>query len=607
MAPAITGLNKLKFAIKILSFNPLIIVSDTSPLRITKVDITNPLSPEYLTYSYPGVSSASDAVYNEIFEEIYVACASGKIIKIDATDLTSYSIIDTGDSNDLQCLKSLDNFYKLYAGTDDLTGEVLYIDQGTFSQLSTNIQVLQQVKKSLDMDVRTLQGGKLASNIQCLETIKGSLGLDIRVLTDAFDQIAANPIKQTDFHVYINGVEIEDVDLSSIKIYHAIGEKSTATFNVHRRHDELDTTVAGDSSPITGQNPVSIYIKDNLEFSGVVGRIKTDSDNESVEITAIGSEKANERRTLNIPLASLNEKLHPYHCLVDNEDIYNPPLDPEDENSEYYLGVSVDLGNAITQNISRFQWSGNAATLADDVIAGKFQPIQNWTYFWLASATNYLSGIKQGSMVYVGTSPASLTSDIWVIDAMSYMYQRQFDDSTVALGSYTLGQPPYKSISSKNGSKTPKDKWVDQPDGLYRQRDDGYNYISFAKQVAQLEYKKLLNIGGSILPKTSCDIDLMIDGYYFYGLILLTRINIDNTSTPGIYKNSNGFPVSVKNIQIDSGSMRVSLKCDNSLSDTELKEIDALYPDENDPKYLFAAQSALIHSKFDYGNFSEVE
>ncbi len=605
--PTESGTYTASFASKIISYNPLVVITNSDPLKVVSIDITDPNDPVLEFATFPTLSYGTDAVYNAVFNCIYIACANGKILQLDADDFSTYSIIDTADTNDLNGLQSLDSFNKIYANTNDTAGEVLYIDQGIVSSLATNIQVLQRLSRKLDLDIRILQGGMLGINIQCLETIKSGLGLDIRVLTDSFDEIAANPIKQTDFHVYINGVEMTDVDLSTIRIYHAIGEKSTATFNLHRRHDEVNLTVSGSSSQITNQNTVEIYIQSTLEFNGKTARIRTDSENERIEVTAIGSEKGNERRTVHIPLAGLNEKLHPYHCLVDNEDIYNPYIDPNDPNPEFYSGVLVNLGTKTTQNISRYQAFSDIAAVADSVISGTFQPKQNWTYFWFASARNFLTGITQGTMKYVGTSPASLTSDIWDIMGMSYWYQRQFDDIEIEQGTFQLGSAPFKEVSARNGKRVSKDKWVDQADGLYRQRDEGNDYTQYAKDVAALEYRKLLNINGGILPKTSCDIDLMIDGYYFYGLRLLTRINIDNTTTAGIYRNNNGFPVAVKTIQIDSGTMRISMKCDNELSDIELQEIDALRPNDEDPKYKFPAELALISSKFDYGRFETVE
>ena len=198
--------------------------------------------------------------------------------------------------------------------------------------------------------------------------------------------------------------------------------------------------------------------------------------------------------------------------------------------------------------------------VSEDLIDGSFQPKQNWTYFWFCKATNFLTGVKQGSTRYVGTSPATITGDLWGLDFTNYRYQREFNDKETELGIFQIGSPPYKTITARNGCKLVKSRWVDREDGLYREKDSGYDYVQYAKDVAQLEFEKLQNVNGSILPITSCDIELMVDGYYYYNPLLLTRINIDNTTTGGIYKNNNGFPVAVKSIEITSRDMRVAFK-----------------------------------------------
>jgi|GEM_PF-1548179 len=606
LAPAFVGesITAAEFATKILSFNPLVFVTDTNPIKVVKVDISVPSAPTWEVYSIPGASSAKDVVYNAIFNLIYVACANGRIVKINASDFNDFEIIDTGDANNLLKLASLDGFHRLYAGTDDTTGEVIYIDQATLGSLSMNVQCLQKINGMSDTDIRVIQGGSLGTDIQCLGTKANSFGMDIRILTDPFEEVALDPIKQTDFHVHINGSEIDDVLLDSIKIYHAIGEKSSAAFTVKRRHDELNQTVNGQSSQITNQNDVQIYIQNKLEFSGKVARLRTDSENETVEITALGDEKANERNTLTIPLASINEKLHPYHCLVDNEDIFNPFIDPNDENPEVFFGVEIDLGTEIQQGVSR--WIA-LFDVSDELIDGTFQPKQNWTYFWFCKATNFLTGIKQATSRYIGTSPAGITGDFWEIDSMTYRYQREFDDKVKELGIFQLGSAPFKKINVRNGCKLTKDKWVDKADGLYTEKDAGYNFVEYAKTVAQLEYEKIKNINDNVLPITSCDVELMIDGYYFYNPKLLTRINIDNTTTPGIYRNNNGFPVAVKAIEIDSNTMRVSMKCDNQKSDIELQEIDDQFPDPESEEFNFPEESVRQFSKFDYSRFENVQ
>lgn len=119
--------------------------------------------------------------------------------------------------------------------------------------------------------------------------------------------------------------------------------------------------------------------------------------------------------------------------------------------------------------------------------------------------------------------------------------------------------------------------------------------------------KKLLNINGDILPQTSCQINTTIDALFYYDLNILTRVNIDNTTKQDIYKNNNGFPVSIKSISINSDTMQVNLNCDNLKSNEELDEIDGRFPDEDDEKYNTPGFSIKVHTKFDLASRETVE
>jgi len=142
---------------------------------------------------------------------------------------------------------------------------------------------------------------------------------------------------------------------------------------------------------------------------------------------------------------------------------------------------------------------------------------------------------------------------------------------------------------------------------LYSGQNASYNFTSFAKEVADLEYQKILNINGNVLPITSAGINLTLDAYYFYNIKLLTRINIDNTTTVNIYNKNNGFPVGVKSIRLTSSDMQVTLDVDNKKSVIEIAEIDGEFPDEDDPKYNFPAEFNRTLRKFDLQTGKDVQ
>jgi hypothetical protein len=394
-------------------------------------------------------------------------------------------------------------------------------------------------------------------------------------------------------------------------------------------------------------NSVKIYIKGHLEFSGNISTINANSEQESVVVTARATQKVDNRKSVTLPMSSLNENLHPYHVLLHNPNIDNPILDENDDNPPYYKGVKVKLGTITEQNWS--VWSTVDRTLtANQINDGSFNFKENWSYFWsYVDAKNIISGIQR-VFLYIGTSLSQISEDVWNLIGIRGTYQRQFDDiltndeETVRkqleednpdadsdeieelledeLFYYKVGEAPYKEIYITNGQLITKNHYEDRDDGLYNVKDESYNYIGrinestgatlekgYVQRVADLEYQKLITTGGNVLPKTSCDFELMLDGYYFYNLSLLTRLNVSNTTTSNIYNANNGFPVSIKTIVINSNSLRVTLRADNTLSTVELEEIEDNYPDENSDEYIQEAEERFALQKIDMSTGEDVE
>jgi hypothetical protein len=187
----------------------------------------------------------------------------------------------------------------------------------------------------------------------------------------------------------------------------------------------------------------------------------------------------------------------------------------------------------------------------------------------------------------------------------------------------TFGSAPYKKVSCKNGILMTYPKWEDKQDGLYLHTEEGYNYSkgapgvtgpsptgantgSYINLVGNLEFEKIQNINGSVLPKVKCDVEVFLDGYYHYSIQLLKRINIDNTVEESIYNENNGFPVSVKSIRISARDMKVSLQCTNAWSRLELLEIEGQMPDENN--FVVSEKLSMIPGavKFDPNSLMDV-
>ncbi|MGD2071901.1 MAG: DUF2341 domain-containing protein [Candidatus Thorarchaeota archaeon] len=651
------------YATKIISYNPLIYVTLTDPAYIVQIDISDPANPSKTVYTLTGVKNARDVVLNDTNDYFYVICDEGKVVKIAKANLNTQTIIDTGDSDTLEKVDSLDSHLRTFVSTDDSDGEIIVIDEATIKKINIDLRWRQQITNIISTRLNTILGKLLNLDLRWKAEVSKVINTDLRWLKYTYATTSQYPINRTsDWKVKINGTDLiplEDVQMDSIQITHDITAEKTkgsqATFVLNRRHDKLDYDNQGNASQITNQNAVIIEIQGTEEFSGKINRLDCDSETETVTVTALGERPTDKRHTVNIPIASVNENIHLYQCLIHNPHIDNPYIDSrlviqgDDENywtgsawnsdvsnaltfgtwtdaenyidgvaegntlfhdnvpevtnydaqPEYYKGVSIELGTQIEQNILRYSSLANTTSIAESIQDGTFKPKQNWSYFWLVRFTHLILGLTQATLNYIGKTLGSMSTDAWQMDGVAYKYQKILDDIETDLGSYQVGSAPYNIISVQNGQKIVKDKWEDKKDGLYLVRDEGYNYEQYAKDIADLEYSKLQNINGVVLPVASAEIEISIDGYYYYNIALLTRINVTNTTTSNIYKNNNGFPLSVKTITISSATMKTTLGCSNQKSIVELNEIDEDYPDKNSDQYLFPEKATKIHSKFD--------
>lgn len=599
--------------------NHVYYITETSPAKLVDLDISDPTDPIQTVYTFIGYNNAKAFALNTTNNYFYIAVDDGKVLKAEFANPNNFSEIDTSETDDFVNLSVLSDFFKTYISTTNSTGELVVIDEATLSLINTDFRYLTQEEYIVNTQFDYIYGQKINTDFRYLSQQEYIVNTDFRYNEYTPTEAAQNVLARTDFHVYINSVEATDVQLSSINIYHAVDEKSRASFILARKHDDLDRRLDGSSSQITNNNNVQIYIDNHLEFSGQIVDLETNSDNQTVQVTAHADEKEDERKTITLSMTTLNEDLSPYDVLVHNPKIYKPVIDEDDENPEYYKGIRVDLGQRITQNISRYISYTNYAS---SVREGTFQPKQNRNYFWFARLENPTTGLEMATSRYIGTSPAPIVGDTWYIHSLTYRYQIEYEDDVEDFGYYEVGEAPFKEISVRNGQLITKDRYVDYNDGLYRKKDESYNYVGkmqysggsyttvikgYAQTVADLEYEKLKNINGDILPKTNANIELMIDGYYFYNPSLLTRINIDNTTQSGIYKNNNGFPIAVKAINISSLSMRVTLICDNEKSLKELEEIEAEEPDQNSDEYIVAEEFVRQFTKFDPNRYETVQ
>ncbi len=739
------------YAIKIISYNPLVFISDTNPIQLTRVATTSPDNPTWEVSTITGFSNPTSVAVDATNGFLYLGCADGKIAKVDINDLSSYTTVDVTDASDFIHIGTLPSQYLLYGSTNEATGEAYIIDNRASTTISTNFQAIVSLVGVIDSNFSIIEGITISADFKVLAQAETLISTNLVVLNGSFTSLI--PLGRTDWHLYLDDVEVraDDVDLLSIVISHTIGEESRATFNLARRHDKLNYNFNGDTSIITSQNGVKIYIGTNLEFSGKVAEINAvyDKSTESVEITAYATQPTEQYNNVLLPLPGLTENRHLYHVIAQNPKVYNPYIDPASTNPKKYLGVRVTLGKKISESVYKAKAFTDTRALAEDIVNGEFRPKQNYTYFWMVKAKkiaipvvssaislrqqfetalatkipfydepggdnvtistfinhqqtlfklfqqsvqaefqsayitsaqlgflNTLDSTQLAFLQYVGTTLGGLTSDLWQLQNATWWQQREYNPTEYKLGEgtitiaeleevfptkgtaifnavmgggyinsggtisekfktcqssrdfiisygqatsdrvysmlesnlgYTVGSAPYKQVSCRNGVYLPVERWIDDSDGLYAEKFDAYNYLEYAKKIADLEYKKITNINGDILPISSVGLSLTLDAYYFYGLKLLTRVNLDNTTEASIYNGNNGFPVSIKSITLSSGEMKVTLDADNQKSSTELAEIDGEFPDEDSTDYFQRGYKNLIFTKYDLQTRSVVQ
>ena len=674
-----------KFISKIISINPLIFITDTNPVEIIKVDTTDPSNITWIVQTVSGITSAKDVAVNTSNNFIYLAGNTGQVIKVEIADLANQTIIDVNDIDDLITIETNSNFGITYAGTENAVGELYVIDERATFTIDSDFQVIAPIEFSMDSDFNIIDTFKMDSDFQVLAQQTFLVNSDFKCITkpvvtppptiNPLDVI--EPIKLTDFQVFVNGAELEDTDLilNSISITHSQSEQSRASFRLTRKHDQLNTTLKGISSQITNQNTVEIKIQGITEFNGNISELDCQYNNngEFIQINALAVEKTNQFNNITLSLPGLDSRLSLYDILVENPKIfYGSTADEDNDSAKKFKGIRVNLGQIIKQIVIKKTVSDSLGILADGVQDGGFVPLQNWTYFWgTVGATNFgdvqLGQTLAQDFFYIGTSLAPVSEELWNLTKASHHRQRIYPNEVIKLGDgtvavsdfnglvdnpldvhlqlqnkgflfggsgiitnkfkeskdsseleltgisgnqqslvyqeiekqlgFTVGEAPFQDINVRNGIFVTVPKLVDEPDRLSNIKEAGHNFVEFAKEVARLEFEKLKNINGSLLPDTSCTFNLTVDAYYYYGISLLTTINVDNTTDPNIYNNTNGFPVSAKSITITSADRRVTINADNVKSTKELEEINGQFPSEDDDEYNEKERRILIAIK----------
>jgi len=594
----ITRTGTAQYASKIIHTNPLIVVCNTNPVQIAKIDITSWTEPGWVVYTLDDTgedyANALDVCVNETFDKVYVACANGKIAEIDLNDFDVRTEIDVTETEQLNHIACVDDLKVIFVATEASTKELIKIDDATTVKVNTDFRFLQRIITKVKTMFHYIVGKAINTDFRYLSEILTKLSTDFRYTLADYDAIT--PISRTDFAVTVGGttLPVGDIVLDSINVRWIAEEPSTASFTLARYHDKLNYTIDNVNIPITSNQAVVVTLNDREIFTGKIETVDASGVNERVNISCKGTIRHPFYNTSSLPLCGVSERRHLYHIIDNNVNIIKEVDDyrPEGEEPTIYKGIKVDLGIAEWENIfniGKVALSFDGTTWSNYIFASQrldrtgfeqFIPGQNKTYFWFLDAYNWATNIRVGDK-YLGTSLTGLSDGLWDMSEVSYIQQRIFPNSSISLGYYTVGNEPYQEISVKNGSYLSRRKWEDRSDGLYEVLGEHWDFTGYARAVANVEYEKLKDVNGDIGTATSSSIDITMDALLYYNFGLLTKINISNTTEAGIYLDNNGFPIRIKEVNIDASSMKTTLTLDNQRTEAELEDIDnTQYPSE---------------------------
>ena len=615
------------------------IITDTFPAKLIKIDLTNPTS--YTVETITGLNNGKNLVINHDTGYLYATLNHGYVSKILLSDPTIRTNEYLGEDRQLNRITHNEDYLITYAGDNIVDDSLFILDESTTTVINTSFGMRKETNELIETSFGTLKGAKINTEFGMRKTTFSQINTLLGFLKSEYDEII--PLTRTDFHVFIGGIELGDDDLilSSIRINLVADNKANAFFELARKHDDINNPATITNNNIVtiyiGTPP-----NDRLMFTGRINNLDCRSSEEKIGVSAEATDIPDsinyDFSTKDLPLTVLNTQIHLYDVLLNNIIIDKPYLNSNmvivsgtgyywtgttwskklsealtfvttslatayiiansgntifiskqriveeyEHNPKYYQGIKINKGSETTEKIIQFWVYASGISTAEKIEEGTFEFLPGWTYFWWVTGQRYdISGSagSQFSGWYIGTSLAPLSGDFYEIESIAYVFQKEFSNEERELGYYLIGSAPYKEVSTKNGAYIAATKWVDKEDGFYLERAEGYSYNSYIDKVGVIEFEKIKNINGDILPKTSATIELTLDGYLYYGLKLLTRLNLTNTIDiqGNIYKANNGFPLAIKQISIDASSMKVSLSCDNEKSEYELGLLDDSYP-----------------------------
>lgn len=155
---------------------------------------------------------------------------------------------------------------------------------------STNSPIRRQLQIfSYGMDVRTGEytaySISYGIDIRSGEQINNNYGIDVRCATSI--NALFKPKTILDFHIFLDGVELDDIDIESGRIVYNTGSTpSTFSIKLARRHDKFDYKLNGTFSELSNENKITVYDGSILLYTGYITKIDLDGSADTIVISA---------------------------------------------------------------------------------------------------------------------------------------------------------------------------------------------------------------------------------------------------------------------------------------------------------------------------------
>lgn len=253
-----------------------------------------------------------------------------------------------------------------------------------------------------------------------------------------------------------------------------------------------------------------------------------------------------------IPLSSLNSHRHAYDVII-SDVILNK------QKSGYAKSFNVEFGDKISQRVSLTTLSATESHNYSDISGEKtwfgFQDLVN------GSGERYI-GISPTLYTYFlfGSGGGWVLKAWWVLQIIKSVVTSKITPITIGSGLpvKTLYMTSY-SISDIDDRREERSKPNDTDTTPYycAVSSEKFNHIDYALDLANFELAQNNKL------QTSARVSLLLDAYKYYGLNFINRINLSNTINPTIYKNNNGFPLNIKQIDINCSNRTVMLALNN--------------------------------------------